>query len=167
MKQPATATHRDGILSVGALRTLGALGALLTFALALAPVAARDHDHAHPHDDASTLTLNEGQKWIADSHTYEAAQTMMDLVDAVPAKASAKTLRALGEDLNEELQGLIRGCTMTGPAHDQLHTWIEGLSPDLQSLMKAQDVTQGKAALENVSRHLEAFETHFEEEQAP
>lgn len=167
MKQPATATHRDGILSAGALRTLGALGALLTFALALAPVAARDHDHAHPHDDASALTLNEGQKWIADSHTYEAAQTMMDLVDAVPAKASAKTLRALGEDLNEELQGLIRGCTMTGPAHDQLHTWIEGLSPDLQSLMKAQDVTQGKAALENVSRHLEAFETHFEEEQAP
>lgn len=166
MKQPATATHRDGILSAGAL---GALGALLTFALALAPVAARDHDHdhAHSHGDASTLTLNEGQKWIADSHTYEAAQTMMDLVDAVPAKASAKTLRALGEDLNEELQGLIRGCTMTGPAHDQLHTWIEGLSPDLQSLMKAQDVTQGKAALENVSRHLEAFETHFEEEQAP
>lgn len=147
---------------IPARHTVWAFAAMLLLVLGTAPVAAEEH--AHHHAEGHELSLNDGRKWIADAHTFESAQTMKTLVAMLPDTATAEDLRTLGEQIHEELQGLIRGCTMDGAAHDQLHTWIEGLSPDLQSLMKTEDVTQGQAALAHVAHHLEAFDKHFQKE---
>lgn len=139
---------------------------LLTLAL-IHPITARGEDpHAHHHDPAVELkmSLNDGQKWMADRHTFDSAAWMRASVTNFQKNASAGSLDAIhkvGQQLEKQLHELIRGCTMIGPHHDQLHIWIAMLAPQIEALIDATDVTAGQAAVAKVSDLLKVFDDHF------
>ena len=59
--------------------------------------------------------------------------------------------------MDKEVQALVRGCTMDGEAHNQLHHWLLPLIDQIKG------VQQGKeGAAEQVRASVAAFEAHFE-----
>jgi len=143
------------------------LSTAVALALALAPPSlamAADAAH-HGHESASGLSLNDGNKWVADKHTADSVAAMRSFIDKCPSKiptASVEELHTLGQQLQDQLQTLIRGCTMTGLAHDQLHTWISKLAPEIQLVLNSQDAVAARGSVERISQLLDAFDEHFE-----
>lgn len=141
-----------------------ALAALVALSLLPTVPATAAEEHRHHEAAAPQLSLNNGQKWTADKHTMDSVAEMSSLVEkakAPPAQASVESLNTLGRQLQEKLQSLIRGCTMTGGAHDQLHTWISLLAPQIEVLMTSQNIEEQQAGLEKISTLLTSFNQHF------
>ena len=79
---------------------------------------------------ALDLTLDNGTKWSMDEHTgTSSAALRTHLGDAAPE--SVEALAALGATLQGDIDGLIAGCTMTGPSHDQLHVFLMAFIPEV------------------------------------
>lgn len=142
------------------------LGTLLAVMLALVPcVSAEEHPAGHSHNSVlHELDLNKGKKWNADSHTMENATRMIALLDQFEISSEDKTLLAmqtLGGKLQRNVAELIRGCTMTGPSHDQLHVWLSGVIPVVATLKDAETVSQGKEAYDQLSPRIKEFTEYF------
>ncbi len=76
------------------------------------------------------LQLDEGRRWPLDEPTRAHVARMTERIeDLDPATADAETLRRTGGELSDDLDSLIRGCTMTGEAHQQLHLYLTALIP--------------------------------------
>ena len=126
------------------------------------------HDLAHGHMTAdnpvpahgAALTLNKGKRWTADDHTDAAALRIDALLVTTPADVPA--FHALGKALQDEVQQLISGCTMSGPDHDQLHVFLEALLPKVSHLRESVVA----ADLQTTHAHLVAlmkdYHLHFE-----
>lgn len=147
---------------------------ILATVLALAvvhpgPASAAD-EHHHAADASAGLSLNHGQKWIADQHTVDSVASMRSIVGKAPdkpAQTSLEELHAMGRQLQEGLQSLIRGCTMTGPAHEQLHSWISALAPEIEALTRSEKIETGRVSFDKIVELLQAFDTHFESKPQP
>lgn len=121
------------------------------------------HEASHEsHGVELQLTLDDGKKWPVDEHTRTSAERVASLVKDSPAIGSAEDARALADALDEELDVLVKGCTMTGAAHDQLHVFLVALFPKVEKLKSAADVEDLQQVKEEIGSLLEAYETHFE-----
>jgi len=96
--------------------------------------------------------LNHGAKWQMDTHTRDMFKTMSQRVEL------GGDSRALGKALNNDLQQLIKGCTMTGAAHDQLHVFLMPYMSAIKELSKEGTQT----ALEKVKKVLHEYRDYFE-----
>ncbi len=126
-----------------------------------------DHGQHEPgHDRHASaelqLTLNEGEKWQVDEHTRGSAARITQLVSDSAPIASVEDARALAARLDGELNTLVQGCTMTGPAHDQLHVFLVALFPKVEELKAKTDVEDLRGAGEEIGLLLAAYESHFE-----
>lgn len=142
------------------------LGILLAVMVGLVPCAnaeERPAGHGHksvPHE----LELNKGKKWNADSHTMEYATRMITLLDQFEASDEDKTLlgmQMLAGKLQVNVNELIRGCTMTGPSHHQLHVWLGGVIPVVAMLKDVETISQGKEAYDQLSPRIKEFTEYF------
>lgn len=148
-------------------------GALL-LAVAVTPACKHDHDHGpgadHSHDDdhakssrhkgpdgkiPKAFELDDGKKWQMDDHTRASIKRMNELVtnagDDHPALAAA---------LEAELEVLIKGCTMKGPSHQQLHVFIAALFGRFAALKKGGK--DGGIALLETRTLFERYQVAFE-----
>src|SRR5688572_9803855 len=83
------------------------------------------------------LSLNEDQKWRADEFTttgIEGMQGTMERFIASKNTGSVQAYQELGKTLNGELNTIFRQCTMTGPAHDELHKFLVPVVEDVKIL---------------------------------
>jgi len=83
------------------------------------------HEAHHRHDPADhqqaiehELVLNDGKKWPMDEHTRSMFEVMVARVEG------GGDIKKLGQQLQNDLDKLIQGCTMTGAAHDELHEFL-------------------------------------------
>ena len=125
------------------------------------PRPSSEAEHGSEHSELQ-LTLDDGRKWPVDEHTRISAEKIAKLVRDAPVIRSPDDARALGEALDEELDVLVKGCTMTGPAHDQLHVFLVALIPRVEALSTETDVDALGRIREEIGSLLEAYETHFE-----
>jgi hypothetical protein len=126
--------------------------------LAMAGVLAACHaEHEHSHEAHGELRLDNGAKWQADQHTRDSVARMNGMLGE-KTDLNEPERKALGGRLQSELQVLIRGCTMTGEAHSQLHIFLNRYLPAVDALAEGGD----QQALENVVRLLSEYERHFE-----
>ena len=109
-----------------------------------------------------TLELDAGRKWQVDDHTRGSAAAMTALLDDATPIDSVDDARSLAAELDEELQTLIAGCTMTGPAHDQLHGVLAALFPRLKILKEETDLTKLQATRQELGSIFDSYEYHFE-----
>jgi len=146
--------------------TIALCGSLL-----LAGGCGHDHkDHAHSvpepghggHDANVNLELNNGQKWKVDDHTRQSTEKLLHLLDETAPIGSRSDAEALAEALDEELANLVRGCTMTGPAHDQLHVFLAALFPKAAELRSQRTVKELQTVRDEISSLFAAYNEHFE-----
>ena len=121
------------------------------------------HDSGHEsHGSELELTLNDGEKWQVDEHTRLSAARLSSLVGGFETIASVADARDLSEKLDQELDVLVKGCTMTGAAHDQLHVFLLALFPKVTDLQEKTDVSDLQRIREEIGSVLEAYAEHFE-----
>jgi len=113
------------------------------------------HKHEHRHDQAiaTTVALNNGERWEANPETTEGIHKMIALVKDFQQQSSSD-YAALQQSLTTEFQTIFKKCTMKGEAHDQLHNYLMPLKTELDKL-SAENI-------EAVSSYLKLYEQYFQ-----
>ncbi len=117
--------------------------------------------HGASHGDAGGLQLDDGRRWQADDSTRTAIDAMEIATSAEP-EPTVDAYRSLGAELQQRNGELISGCTMSGPAHDNLHAFLGHFIPALDALAEAASIDEGRGALAEVRRLLGVYRAHFE-----
>ncbi|KAA9325681.1 hypothetical protein [Adhaeribacter soli] len=114
---------------------------------------------------ASDLKLDpNNQKWRADEATtasIESMQLLLETFDTGKTAGDVVAFQELGKTLNGELNTIFRQCTMTGPAHDELHTFLTPIMKDVQ-ILQGDDVAASTAAQLRLQDRLGVYQTFFE-----
>ncbi len=110
-------------------------------------------------DGLDGLELNNGQKWQMDEHTRSVfAKMATSFLGSDISSLEGEGLKNAGAGLQGDINELIRGCTMTGDAHDQLHVYLTGYMPAVASLSHSGQMEDAK----KVRHYLENYDTYFE-----
>ncbi len=108
------------------------------------------------------LELNDGQKWEVDSHTRGSAERMALLLEESAPFKGVEDASSLGKAFDSELGLLVRGCTMSGPAHDQLHVFLAALFPRVEDLKSKTDMDELRTTKNEIVMIFDAYREHFE-----
>ena len=141
---------------------------LMTLSLSLVNVASHagsdknKHEHDSPGASMSNakLSLNDGEKWEMDDHTRMMSAKMQETFFSADHSTQGN-LNALGLQLEEQLDTLIKGCTMTGASHDQLHLFLSGYMPAVQGMARAEDYDSARSLAIKIKGELQAYKQHF------
>jgi hypothetical protein len=120
-----------------------------------------DQDHSSHVSDTPEegLRLNNGQKWMMDDHTRSSFIRMTtSFLNTDHLSMEVEVLKKSGSDLQVQIGELIKGCTMTGEAHDQLHVYLMGYMPAVDALSKSGQMEDAK----KVKHYLEIYDDYFE-----
>jgi len=109
----------------------------------------------------SGMGLDNGKKWEMDEHTRSSFKKMVDSFDSSNLE-TVSGLNQSGEQLNEQVGDLIQGCTMDGDAHNQLHAFLTGYIPAVDSLSTAITIESGKKHAIKVKKYLNRYSNYFE-----
>ena len=123
--------------------------------------AGHEADH-ESHGTGLQLTLDDGKKWQVDESTRESATRLVALVDGAQTLGTVEAARALGQALDQELDTLVKGCKMTGPAHDQLHVFLVALFPRVEALEEKTELAELQLARTEIGELFEAYGALFE-----
>lgn len=105
----------------------------------------------------SDLSLNSGEKWRMDSHTRSSFVKMKTFSLSVDYTDEEELKRA-GSKLQTQVDTLIRGCTMDGEAHNQLHMYLVPYIAAVESLSRSGEEKDA----EKVKLYLEKYTDYFE-----
>lgn len=108
------------------------------------------------------FVLNDGKKWQMDEHTRNAIKYLDSLLKSQDPINTIENYNLLGEKLDDQLILLIRGCTMEGPAHDQLHIFLGYFYPMVQDLKKDNKVESSKKILAAMKNLFVEYHKYFE-----
>lgn len=163
---------------------------MLIFALACDDHGAESHTEPHAHADASaeapkdhaghagsdahgaashdvaaegplTLSLNDGARWQMDASSRAVmAETHATLQSAEPS--TLEEAHTLAGTLLEQQGRLIRGCTMDGASHDELHHFLEAWIPGVKALSQTGTLPEAKAQVAVLKSNLVEAERVFE-----
>jgi hypothetical protein len=116
------------------------------------------HDH---HEPATSLSLNNGAKWQADSMTEANVEALILIADNNTA-ISLEDYQKLAHSLEEGINKLINDCRMKGPEHEALHQWLEPLLTMNQELTEAASAEDAEKLFLKEKEHLHLFNDYFE-----
>jgi len=121
-----------------------------------------DNDHDHEHEHQGDVGESDGKIWKANEETTIGISNMADLMDAMPEKEreDVSSYNALSEDLLEQFNMIFEKCTMTGEAHEQLHTYLLPMKGSFQEL-SSNDLDLCKQGFEHLRMHLDEYTNHF------
>ena len=108
------------------------------------------------------FVLNDGKKWQMDEHTRTVIKNLDSLLIAYQSIKSITEYQQLGEKLDEELILLIRGCTMEGPDHDQLHIFLGYFYPKVQNFKNEINIDASKTNLAEMNKLMSEYHKYFE-----
>ena len=112
------------------------------------------------HESEAVLKLNNGDLWMANAETTEGIQKMNQFVANFTDMDNMEAYPELKTKLEAEFGTIISKCTMTGEAHDQLHTYLLPMKPLFKDLA-ADDLATRKAGLEKLTKHLSEYSAYF------
>ena len=124
----------------------------------------RHRTHAHESNTQHNLALNDSEPWLTDESTTRVATQMQSTLKQFLTNYEDPTLeelQTLGKELKDYLDLLIRGCTMTGPAHDQLHHWLTKVIPDINHLRNTNKKSEGVRSVAHIDTLLNEYFTFF------
>lgn len=112
-------------------------------------------------DPLAAVPLDSGKRWRADDHTRDMLAKMQAAVQAAANDTSPARTKALATELQGLGDELIRGCRMTGPAHEALHAYLGELLPGIHR-MAGDDAGKARSARAEVAVVLGRFGEFFE-----
>lgn len=110
------------------------------------------NEHEQHEETNDGLTLNNGAKWVANPETTTGIGDMQAAISGYLQTDNPVSCEQLAGTLSGSFDGIIRECTMTGEAHEQLHHYILPLKHEIDALAG----TAGTACNEQVAK-LEAY----------
>lgn len=128
-----------------------------------------DHDmdsHSDDHDamHATSLELNDGNKWKTDVPTKKNADHM-ESVTAQFQKSNPSSLadfKKYGSDIQAGLNQMISECTMTGAQDQALHQWFFPIMENAGEIKKTDNTEKAKHLSHEIIERVEVFEQYFE-----
>ncbi len=110
------------------------------------------------------LTLNNGDKWKADSSTYNNVMDLKNTSDMFKIQPfpSLNEYQSLGNDLTKEINKMIQECKMTGPDHEALHKWLEPILENTNKLKSVSDTAAAKPIFQSIDTRLNEYRNYFE-----
>lgn len=128
--------------------------------------AAHAADAGHSHEQhaqavaATTLSLDNGEKWVMDEHTRNKMAEMEGDFYSTDHSQQA-SLTALGKSMSQDVEELIAGCTMQGKAHEQLHVFLSDYIPAVQAMSSAENLDEARDLAINIKGQLDNYKKHF------
>lgn len=113
------------------------------------------------HSEAEELQLNNGNLWDANIETTDGINAMLQLMDTFSEKENPEAYIALKQNLETQFKTIIKKCTMTGEAHDQLHIFIVPMK-DLFDGLTSSDIVNSKENFNKLNAHLKTYKNYFE-----
>jgi hypothetical protein len=110
---------------------------------------------------AAAVSFNDGSKWTANPETTAGIDRMRRMVSEFTTADDPSTYPKLVTALEQEYAAVIRNCTMTGEAHNQLHNFLAPLNQLIEPL-KSGDPQVAKEALIKLENHLKTYSAYFE-----
>tara|TARA_R110001592_G_scaffold16881_1_gene71347 strand:+ start:23325 stop:23798 length:474 start_codon:yes stop_codon:yes gene_type:complete len=109
-------------------------------------------------DGIDGMSLNNDEKWEMDDHTRQSFAQMVELfLNTDIASLNNDELKSYGIALQKNLDDLIRGCTMEGEPHDQLHIFLMGYMPEVEELSNS----GSQENAQNIQYYLENYSKYF------
>ncbi|MFA5620796.1 MAG: hypothetical protein WDA08_10875 [Weeksellaceae bacterium] len=126
-----------------------------------------EHEDEHEHTTENqelVLTLNDGQKWKADESTNFHTANLMKLSADFKAENqnSPEAAHAFADKIQDELNLLIKGCKMQGPAHDALHIWLKDVLDDVKQLKTVETEEDAGSAADKLMTDIGKYNDFFE-----
>ncbi|MDP2089684.1 MAG: hypothetical protein Q8J84_09825 [Flavobacteriaceae bacterium] len=116
-------------------------------------------DHHQKNED--TLKLDNGKLWSANAETTEGINNMITLMNRFSEKENLKAYTTLKQGLEKEFGTIITKCTMTGEAHNQLHTYLIPMK-ELFNGLGSSDLNTCKTNFDKLNSYLTEYSTYFE-----
>lgn len=120
----------------------------------------KSEEVSHEGTNDLTLKLNDGERWKANAATTEGINKMMVIVDEFSEADSVDAYLQLKTDLEAEFASIFKQCTMTGPAHDQLHNYLFPLKR-LFNRLKSEDSAERIKAVAELKDYLQEYFVYF------
>ncbi|MDO5979314.1 hypothetical protein [Flavivirga spongiicola] len=110
-----------------------------------------------------TLILNQGKAWLVNHETHVGITKMDSLITNFDTLKD-ENYKHLGESLSKQTSFIIKNCSMTGTAHDQLHVVLVPMLEEISILREIDDITIKKAALLRLQIYIEKYFEYFKNE---
>jgi hypothetical protein len=120
--------------------------------------AAVPHGHAHQATNMGLSLDAAGRRWMADTGTVASVRAMQSAVATFERNGGDPAV--LGLELQEAMDALIRGCRMTGEAHEQFHRFLERMVEPIHQLQYAPGTD--RKAVQDLGAALKQFDEFFE-----
>jgi CRISPR/Cas system CSM-associated protein Csm2 small subunit len=116
------------------------------------------------HSEHETLSLNNGNKWKADSVTNNNVKNLQNIIDNFNRRQdkSLTAYKNAAADLQSGLDKMISECKMQGPDHEALHKWLEPLIEKVKTLKQSSTKEDAVTTLEAIIVHLKLYTEYFE-----
>ena len=122
------------------------------------PKSSKEEDSHAQAEHAHGLTLNQGSQWEMDSHTRSIFEQMAtSFREGNVESGEREVIKTTGKKIRGEINDLIRGCTMEGEAHDQLHKYLAAYVPAVDRMARSGT----KADADGVGALLDLYPTYF------
>lgn len=111
--------------------------------------------------EKSNLKLDNGKLWSANAETTQGINNMIMLMNEFSEKENLEAYTTLKQNLEKEFSAIITNCTMSGEAHDQLHTYLVPLK-DLFNGLGSSDLNTCKTNFDKLNNYLAGYSTYFD-----
>ncbi|MEZ5014486.1 MAG: hypothetical protein R2794_09360 [Chitinophagales bacterium] len=108
----------------------------------------------------STLYLNNGEKWQANTETTQRIDDMIARTNAFADSSDLDAYHALANHLKEDYIYIFEHCTIMGNAHEMLHGYLYPLY-ELITPMQIGGETTCANQLTKLKEHLALYHTYF------
>jgi hypothetical protein len=118
----------------------------------------KEHEHDH---DSSSIVLNDGEKWLVDTNMMlhiQNMQTDMKTFSGITMEDYAK----LATQLETNLDLLTSNCTMSGPAHDELHKWLVPYINLIDEFTSIEKLSKQQEIHQEIKESFNAFNQYFQ-----
>jgi hypothetical protein len=110
--------------------------------------------------DSGELSLNSGEPWEANLETTEGIGQMRDKMDGFDQEADQASYQLLSDELSQEFALIFKNCTMTGPAHDQLHNYLLPMRTHFKQ-MKSENLEERRTGYNALRERLNEYKVYF------
>lgn len=107
------------------------------------------------------LELNDGEKWKANAETTSGINQMIEVCKEFTENPTIEDYQDLSQNLGEIKSEILNQCTMKGPAHDNLHSFLMPLIGQIKSLKSESDLTNANEIFETIQLHLAQYDIYF------